>query len=309
MSSVINMFGRKKNRKSTQSVEDETFKFFIHKSDVLARLLMDNVDELAGMSVEEIKGCLQLGADGDTVIGKETEYSVRKNDKVILDSVFDVHIPGTEKEISLVVGIEGQNNPRPGYPLEKRAEYYLARMVSAQKGRDFDGKNYGGLRKTYSIWCVLDPLADERNTVYKYKMKGETTFGDTGKEPRPMDTFNVIFINLGRYADNLPDSLAIGTAMFSKMDIDERKELVKKKFNIELDDKELGRLEEMSTLGEDKYEHGKTDGIEIGIDMTVGTIVSYVRDTGISVDEALTRSQIPDEYREEVEKEVRKRLS
>ena len=103
--------GRKKNRKSTQSVEDETFKFFIHKSDVLARLLMDNVDELAGMSVEEIKGCLQLGADGDTVIGKETEYSVRKNDKVILDSVFDVHIPGTEKEISLVVGIEGQNNP------------------------------------------------------------------------------------------------------------------------------------------------------------------------------------------------------
>lgn len=101
--------------------------------------------------------------------------------------------------------------------------------------------------------------------------------------------------------------------MFSKMDMDDRRKLVKDRFKIELDNNELERLEEMSTLGQDKYNHGyregKAEGIEIGIDMAVNSIISYVKDTGISVDEAISRSQIPDEYRSEVEKEVRNKLS
>ena len=200
-----------------QSAEDATFKFFIHKSDVLARILKDNIDELAGMSVEEIKGCLQLESDGKTVIGRETEYITRDGRKVILDSVFDVFIPGTGSRIPIIIGLEGQRNPRPGYPLGKRAEYYLARMVSEQKDKYFTGKNYGDLRKTYSIWCVLEPRKDDLNSVVRYRMKAERTYGHIDDEPEELVTFNVIMMYLGSYKDDLPDSLAIGTAMFSKM--------------------------------------------------------------------------------------------
>ena len=90
-----------------QSAEDATFKFFIHKSEVLARILKDNIDELEGKSVEEIKKCLNLGADGNTVKGKDTEYKTRDGKTVILDSAFDVCIPGTDSNIRIIIGLEG----------------------------------------------------------------------------------------------------------------------------------------------------------------------------------------------------------
>ena len=70
----------------------------------------------------------------------------------------------------------------------------------------------------------------------------------------------------------------------------------------------------MSTLGQDKYDHGYADGEDNGIRIgTINTAVEgvliYMEDTGRSVDEALSRFPIPEEYRSEVESEVRKRLS
>ena len=314
---------KRENRDITeegQSAEDATFKFFIHKSDVLARILKDNIDELAGMSVEEIKGCLQLEADGKTVIGRETEYITRDGRKVVLDSVFDVCVPGTGFRIPILVGLEGQKNPRPGYPLGKRAEYYLARMVSEQKDKYFTGKNYGGLRKTYSIWCILEPRKGDLNSVVRYRMKAERTYGHIDNEPEELVTFNIIMINLGSYKDNLPDSLAIGTAMFSKMEDSERRELVKHRFNIELDDSELERLKEMSTLGQDKYDHGYADGedngirigteegIRIGTVSTAADAIIALMETGMTMEEAFSRFPLKDQYRDDVTTEVRRRL-
>ena len=293
-----------------QSAEDATFKFFIHKSDVLARILKDNIDELAGMSVDEIKGCLQLESDGKTVIGRETEYITRDGRKVILDSVFDVFIPGTGSRIPIIIiGLEGQRNPRPGYPLGKRAEYYLARMVSEQKDKYFTGKNYGDLRKTYSIWCVLEPRKDDLNSVVRYRMKAERTYGHIDDEPEELVTFNVIMMYLGSYKDDLPDSLAIGTAMFSKMGENERRKLVKDRFKIELDDSELERLKEMSTLGQDKYDHGRADERDEWARASVNDAITIVNETGVSVEKALSMITIPEGYRSNVEKEVRRRLS
>jgi len=85
----------------------------------------------------------------------------------------------------------------------------------------------------------------------------------------------------------------------------------------------------MTTLGQDKYDHGYADGEDNGIRIgteegirigtergiktgTINTAVEgvliYMEDTGRSVDEALSRFPIPEEYRSEVESEVRKRL-
>ena len=143
--------------------------------------------------------------------------------------------------MSVIVGVEGQNDPNPGYPLVKRAAYYLATMVTAQKGREFN-KNYGEMKKTYSIWCVLDPRVADRNTIVRYRMKGERIYGGKENNPQELDAFNIIMINMGKYSDELPDALAIGTAMFSLMEKDARRELVDKKFNLSMTDTGTLRL-------------------------------------------------------------------
>lgn len=144
-------------------------------------------------------------------------------------------------------------------------------------------------------------------------MKAERTYGSSKNEPKELATFNVVMMYLGNYNDNLPDFLAIGTAMFSKMGEKKRRELVKDRFNIELDDSELERLNKMTTLGKDKFEHGMAvgteKGIRIGTVSTAADAIIALMGTGMTMEEAFFRFPLQDQYREDVCAEVRRRLS
>ena len=65
----------------------------------------------------------------------------------------------------------------------------------------------------------------------------------------------------------------------------------------------------MSTLGQDKYDHGRADERDKWVDAMAKSIVSVVTETGMPEDKVLTTFSIPEEYRSEVESEVRKKLS
>ena len=125
----------------------------------------------------------------------------------------------------------------------------------------------------------------------------------------------------------MPDS---NRSLFSDIEEEGRKELVNERFKFELGDDELEMLKDMSTLDQDKFNHGRrvgkaegrAEGIVEGeakgraegrtegkIESASEGVIFYMKEMGISVDEALSRYPIPDEYRSEVEKEVRRRLS
>ena len=310
---------RKKNSVTKNALDDE-FKHIITNGDILARILSGNIDELGDMKPDDIKKCLELGADGNTVIMRDREYFSRREGKTILDAAFDLKIPGTDGDVSVIIGIEGQANPNPGYPLGKRAEYYVARMVSAQRKREFKGNDYGKIRKVYSIWCVLNPKAKDRNTVTRYSMEASNLYGDE-RTTEKLDTFNIIFINVGGFEEELPPALSICAAMFSRMEAEERMELVEDKFNIKLDDEELERLNKMSDLAQGFMDYGHDVGIAEGIaegsakeraaamDRSAETIVNLVRLSGMSFEEASSMVVIPEEDRAETEAEARRRLA
>ena len=311
---------RKVTEQDDKNYDDGNFKYFIHQNYVLSRILKSNVDELKDMELEEIDKCLEMEENGRTVKGRDTEPISRGDDAVRLDSVFDLKIPGTGEEISVIVNVEGQNDPKPRYPLGKRAEVYVAKLVTAQL--EAIGDRYELLNKVYSIWCILNPRVKDRNTIIRYRMKGERTFenGKAKGDPEELGTFNVIFVNIGSFEDGLPDALAIGSAMFKRMGKKKRRELVKDKFNIELNDEELERLGKMENIVRDKYEQGlregeakgRAEGIAEDRRYTMGlmadSVVSVVRDGGLSVEKALSLFRIPEENRAEVEAEAKRRL-
>ena len=294
---------------------DQGFKAVIHNSDILSWLIRSSVDELKGKSIEEIKSCLKIGKDGRTVIGRENEIDSPKNGKIVTDSVFDIRVPGTDREISIIVNIEGQNDPHPRYPLEKRAEYYAARLVSSQKGTDFVNDDYSRLRKVYSIWYVLRPRSGYRNTAVRYGMEAEILAGNPVNIP-VMDTFNIVMIYVGSYDDSLPDESAFPAALFSQMNEEERHDVMKDRFNIEFDDFLDREVNRMASLGEDTYNHGFREGKAegraesdiIAIEAATQTIIRLVKDERWPLDKAMSTVVIPDELKEKVETEVRKRL-
>ena len=79
---------------------------------------------------------------------------------------------GTNKRIYL--NVEIQNNIHPGYSLVTRGIAYVLRILTPQWGREYDDKNYDGMKKVYSLWIM--PQATKRKDgdvdVYKVKKKG-----------------------------------------------------------------------------------------------------------------------------------------
>ena len=199
--------------KDNRNALDQRFKTIIHRPSILAWILRSCIDEFKDMDIEEIKSGLDLGAEGTQVIGKETEQFSDENGAVIMDNVFEVRI-ADEEPITVIVEIEGQNHPGPGYPLGKRAAYYLSRLVSQQRGNVFKGKDYGSMRRTYSIWIMMDPLRGNRKSMIRYRMMPEVI-----GEPQcveDIDVLNIIFINLGGDYDRMPDEVRFAATLFSR---------------------------------------------------------------------------------------------
>ena len=310
-------------KKYRETADDSGFKSILHDSRVLTWFIRSNVDEFKDRSIDEIKACMDLGEDGRTVIGRDTELSSPKNGKIRMDSIFELKVPDSDEKVALLINIEGQRNPRPGYPLGKRAEYYAARLVSSQKGVYFKGDDYGKMRKVYSIWYILKPRLDDRNTVITYGMTAKDVLGNPGQVP-DLDTFNIVMVNVGSYDDALPDASALPALLFNNMDDDEREGAIWDRFNIEYDDVLRKEVNDMASITQDSYDWGYDEGLAKGraegraegmaegmaniISCLSDTVISLTSDKGWPLDEALAFMKVSDDLKAPLEEEVRRRL-
>ena len=225
------------NKKKEQEDRDDNFKWNMHDSYILSAVLKGCVDELQDKDDEFIRSCLEIGADGRRVIGRNTESTSDAHGSIRMDNVFDVRIPG-EREISIILNIEGQRNPKPGYPLMARATYYASRLISDQKDVYFENDHYEGLRKVYSIWVMTRPRAPYRNSVIKYRFYGsfEGNRSLKGKIPE-CDYIQIVQINLGKPVSTVPSEVigVLNTIFSEGLDYQERKRRLSEEFNIPVD--------------------------------------------------------------------------
>lgn len=310
----------KRTNEKNLTALDQGFKTIVHNSDILSWMIRNNVDEFKGKSIDEIKSCLNIGEDGRTVIGRENEYDSVKQGKITVDTVFDVRIPGSDDQLAVIVNLEGQYSSNPGYPIGKRAEYYMARLVSSQKGVDFTNDDYGRIRKVYSIWYILHPRIDEKNTILSYKMKLDSVVGNLAREPPKLETFNIMMVNIGRYDSNLPEESAFPAALFSNMDDDERQNVMKNRFNIEYDDSLIEEVRNVASLDEEAFNCGLSEGIEKGIeiglekgqdkwiDTVSDSVVHLCKEEGWTQDKAIALFNISDDDRSRIEAEVKRKM-
>ena len=83
------------------------------------------------------------------------------------------------KTIKIIINIEAQKSTDPvklGYHLENRIIFYLSRLISSQKQKEFFHSEYDKIKKVYSIWICMDASNDE-DSVNKISLKEETLFG------------------------------------------------------------------------------------------------------------------------------------
>lgn len=263
-----------------EALDKQSKKLFQYR-EVLAVILKETVEEYEGYSETEIMEFIEAdsiteevevsgGRINTRIDGEKTEFA-ELNEKT---SNFDVAFRAKNPRLSdgkvvvnLHIDMEPQKNYRPGYPIEKRGIYYLARRISSQLDVVTEKSNYGQLEKCYSIWICRDRIPkEEQMSISFYKMVNYKNVGTCHPKEEDYDLMTLVILRLGDkdYHSEEKNVLDFLTTIFHPHEKGFRKKISRyisfeEGFGIEEEANMVG-------LGESIYNEGVEDGIEQGIE-------------------------------------------
>ena len=191
---------------------DAQSKTLFRSKEVLAVILQGVVAEYRDYSRQEVMNFIEVdsivdgkevsvGRTNTQVQGDTTEF-VQLNEKV---SHFDLAFRAKNPQLSMAevlvnlhIDVESQKTYQPGYPIEKRGLYYLARSLSSQLSLATEITDYGELEKCYSIWICRDDIPrEDRYSISFYEVANTKNVGGTTVKRENYDLMTLVVIKLG----------------------------------------------------------------------------------------------------------------
>ena len=152
---------------------DACAKRLLAQKSILAYILVNTVDEFKGMNPEVVEEYIEgepligtvpiepgltntekKNANGQKIIGLNTESTEINEGLVRYDIIFYVRMRNGLSQI--IVNIEAQKDQPKAYPILNRAVFYVSRLISSQKERDFVNSNYGDIKQVFSIFICMN---------------------------------------------------------------------------------------------------------------------------------------------------------
>lgn len=117
-----------------------------------------------------------------------TENSEINEGMIRFDIIFYVRMKDGLTQI--IINVEAQKEEPRKYKIVNRAIFYICRIVSSQKGRDFVNSEYDDMKRVYSIWICMNMKEhslshihlEEQQIIGSHKWKGD------------LDLLNIIII-------------------------------------------------------------------------------------------------------------------
>ena len=173
---------------------DQHCKAIVGNQEMLARMIHEFVREARHLSVKEI---MKIIKDEQCFRWLNNENMIPNYGTVKFDMLCCVDLPqlnGTNKRIYL--NVEIQNNIHPGYSLVTRGIAYVLRILTTQWGREYDDKNYDGMKKVYSLWIMPQASKRKEGDVDVYKVKKERNNGkEENNENYDKEELVMIYLN------------------------------------------------------------------------------------------------------------------
>ena len=180
--------------------------------DILARILIEAVEEFRMMSPEEVKPLIEddihigkipvdpgltnavvgVDEDGKEIIGMNTVNEEVNAGYILFDIIFYVRLKAGRSKI--IINVEAQRKEPTEYDILNRAVFYASREISSQKNREFVNSNYNDIKKVYSIWICMNMSENSMNHIH---LTNDTIIGNQiwkGKE----DLVNIVMIGLAK---------------------------------------------------------------------------------------------------------------
>ncbi len=262
---------------------DESAKHLLGQKSILARILVKAVEDFYGMNPNDVEAyiegepyisCVPIDPgiinvkkkEGNSrLVGLNTENSEILEGMIRFDIIFYVRIPSDNQDelAQIIVNVEAQKNEPDKYDILNRAIFYVCRMVSSQKERDFVNSKYNDIKKVYSIWVCMNM---EENTMSHIHLTKDDILGHHEWKGR-LDLLNIVMIGLGK---ELPDNdedhelhRLLGALFSQVLTSGEKIDILRSEYDISMEYKE--GVGQMCNLGEGIWERGIAQGIEQGI--------------------------------------------
>lgn len=191
---------------------DTQSKILLQRPEVLAVIRKETIEEYREYSRREIMEFIEMdsmtdmrevspGRTNTQVRGDNPEFALLNEKRSYFDMFFRVKNPALSEgdvRVNLHVDLETQKSYRPGYPIEKRGVYYLARSLSSQLSLLTEQSDYGQLEKCYSIWICRDDIPKgERYSVSFFELVNTKNIGACKAEKKDYDLLKLVVIRLG----------------------------------------------------------------------------------------------------------------
>lgn len=193
----------------------------------------------------------------------DTENSEINEGMIRFDIIFYVRMKDGLSQI--IVNVEAQKAEPSSYDILNRAIFYVSRMISSQKGRDFVKSNYNDIKRVYSIWICMN--VDEHSMSHIHLTNDDIIGSHNWKGD--IDLLNIVLLGL---AEDLPKKAEkyelhrlLGALLSSKLKVDEKLDIIGNEFQIPLENDIRKDVSEMCNLSqgiEDRaYERGTANGL------------------------------------------------
>lgn len=234
---------------------DTRVKRLLAQKSILAHILVKTVDEFKGMKPEDVVKYIEgepsisvvpveLGlanmektdATGQRIVGLNTENAEINEGLVRFDIIFYVRMPsivGRKNGLSqIIVNIEAQKDEPTEYKILNRAIFYVSRLISSQKERDFVNTNYDDIKQVLSIWICMN--MDDNSLSHIHLTKDEMLKPCNWKGN--LDLLNIVLIGI---TNEIPEHdekyemhRLIGALLSSELKEQEKLDIIEHEYNI-----------------------------------------------------------------------------
>ncbi len=189
----------------------------------------------------------------------------------------------------IIVNIEAQKEEPGKYYILNRAIFYIGRIVSSQKGRDFVKSEYNKMKRVYSIWICMNMKENSLTQIYLTKKNIIGSHDWKGD----LELLNIIMIGI---AENLPEKeenyglhRLLSVLLSSSLEAEEKLDIIEKEYDIPIEDGIREEVEEMCNLSqgikEKAFEGGYLMGQEEGRESGYAEAVCLMYESGLSIEQ------------------------
>ena len=228
---------------------DTRVKRLLAQKSILAHILVKIVDKFKGMKPEDVVKYIEgepsisvvpvepglanmekTDATGQRIVGLNTENTEINEGLVRFDIIFYVRMKNGLSQI--IVNIEAQKDEPTEYKILNRAIFYVSRLISSQKERDFVNTNYDDIKQVFSIWICMNMDDNSLSHIHLTKDEMLKPYNWKGN----LDLLNIVLIGI---TNEIPEHdekyemhRLIGALLSSELKEQEKLDIIEHEYNI-----------------------------------------------------------------------------